>query len=109
MLGSRSIVGLVALSFAGVDSSSAAVIPTPATQALLDANPDLRAMVHGERLIALYGIPCAGQDAGNEAESAYLSVVHARGSFRIEPTIVDGIMIRLFTLESVAFITEQTL
>ena len=34
-------------------------VPIPATQALLDANPGLRGMTHGEHLVALYGVPFA--------------------------------------------------
>ncbi len=35
------------------------LVPTPATKACLVANPGLRAMVDGERLTALYGVPIA--------------------------------------------------
>ncbi len=40
-------------------TSSFGAVPSPATQALLDANPGMRAMFNGERLIALYAVPFA--------------------------------------------------
>ena len=39
--------------------SFAQMVPTTATKAMLEAHPGLRAMVVGERLVALYGVPCA--------------------------------------------------
>lgn len=43
-------------------SVSVAGTPTPATQALLDANSGLRAMFEGQRLVAIYGVPFATDD-----------------------------------------------
>ena len=68
-------------------SSASGGIPTAATQALLDANPGMRAMFDGERLIALYGVPFY-TDRANSGDEAGHSGLELR-----EVGQVDGVVV----------------